>query len=61
MCSQKTTQVLCLQMAFTYQFALVYAWIVFIFTSTYDIEIINCPRKVTGRVIAVYPYNSSDE
>ena len=30
-------------------------------TSIYDIEIIYCPKKVTGRVFAEYPYNSTNE
>ena len=46
---------------FTYQLILVYLWIVFILTSMYDIEIIHCPKKVTGRVFVVYPYNSTNE
>ena len=46
---------------FTYQLAVVYLWIVFKLTSTYDIEIIYCPKKVTGRVFAQYPYNSTNE
>ena len=61
MCNQRAIQILCLALVLTYQFALVYAWIVFILTSTYDIEKIYCPRKTTGRVFAVYPYNITDE
>ena len=46
---------------FTYQLAVVYLWIVFKLTGTYDIEIIYCPKKVTGRIFAQYPYNSTNE
>ena len=46
---------------FTYQLIVVYLWIVFKLTSTYDIEIIYCPKKGTGRVFVEYPYNSTNE
>ena len=38
MCNQRAIQVLCLALVLTYQFALVYVWIVFILTSAYDRE-----------------------
>ena len=46
---------------FTYQLAVVYLWIVFKLTSTYDKEIIYCQKKVTGRVFVEYPYKSTNE
>ena len=63
MCTPKAKEVICLAWFFTYQLVLVYLWVVFILTSTYDrsIEIVYCPRKITGRVFVVYPYNSTNE
>ena len=61
MCTQGHREVLCLAWFFTYQLVVVYAWIIFILSSTYDIEILYCPQKTTGKVFAVYPYNSTDE
>ena len=61
MCTPRDREVICLAGFFTYQLVLVYLWVVFILTSTYDIEIVYCPRKITGRVFVVYPYNSTNE
>ena len=61
MCTSRNKEVICLAWFFTYQLAVVYLWIVFKLTSTYNIEIIYCPKKVTGRVFAQYPYNSTNE
>ena len=61
MCTPRNREVICLAWFLTYQLVLVYLWVVFILTSTYDIEIVYCPKKVTGRVFIVYPYNSTNE
>ena len=61
MCTSKAKEVICLAWFFTYQLVLVYLWVVFILTSKYDIEIVYCPGKVTGRVFVVYPYNNTNE
>ena len=61
MCTPRNKEVICLAWFFTYQLFIVYLWIVFKLTSTYDIEIIYCSKKVTGRVFVVYPYNSTNE
>ena len=55
MCTSRNKEVLCLAGFFIYQVALIYMWIIFILTSAYDIEIVYCPRKVTGKVFVVYP------
>ena len=51
MCTSRSREVICLAWFLTYQLALVYLWVVYILTSTYDIEIVYCPKKVTGRVL----------
>ena len=61
MCIPKAKEVICLASFFTYQLVLVYLWVVFILTSKYDMEIVYCPRKITGRVFVVYPYNNTNE
>ena len=61
MCNQRAWETVCLAWFLIYQVVLLYAWTIFILTSTYDIEIIYCPKKITGRVFAVYPYNRTNE
>ena len=61
MYNSRNKEVICLAWFFTYQLFLVYLWVVFILTSTYDIEIVYCPRKITGKAFVVYPYNSTNE
>ena len=61
MCNQRTQQVVCLAWFFTYQLALLYGWIIIILSASFDIEIMYCPAKLTGKVLSVYPYNSTDE
>ena len=47
MCNQRALETVCLAWFFVYLPALVYVWTIFILTSTYDIEIVYCPRKIT--------------
>ena len=61
MCNQNINQVICLAMFFTYQFALLYGWIIFILASQFDVEVMYFPRRITGKVFSVYPYNMTDE
>ena len=61
MCTSRNKEVLCLAEFLIYQVALIYMWIIFILTSAYDIEIVYCLRKITGKVFVVYPYNSTNE
>ena len=61
MCTSRNKEVLCLAGFLIYQVALIYMWIIFILTSAYDIEIVYCPRKITGKFFVVYPYNSTNE
>ena len=61
MCTSRNKEVLCLAGFVIYQVALIYMWIIFILTGAYDIEIVYCQRKVTGKVFVVYPYNSTNE
>ena len=61
MCSPRTKQVMCLAWFFTYQLALLYGWIIFILSASFDMEIMYCPTKLTGKVFSVYPYNSTNE
>ena len=61
MCTTRNKEVLCLAGFLIYQVALIYMWIIFILTRAYDIEIVYCPRKITGGVFVVYPYNSTNE
>ena len=43
-----------------YHVTLVYMWIIFLL-STHNIETFYCPNKVTGRVLVIYPDNSTNE
>ena len=61
MCNRRAWETICLAWFFVYQLILVYVWAIFILTSTYDIEIVYCPKKISGRVFVVYPYNSTNE
>ena len=47
MCNPRNREVISLAWFLTYQLILVYLWVVYILTSTYDIEIVYCPRKLT--------------
>ena len=60
MCNHRAREGICLAGFFIYQVALVYVWIIFLL-STHDIETFYCPNKVTGRVLVIYPDNSTNE
>ena len=53
MCDHRGQQICCLAAFFTYQFAMVYIWLLFIVTSNNIAELIYCPQKVTGRTLEV--------
>ena len=60
MCTYRDREGVCLAAFFIYQVALVYVWIIFLL-STQDIETFYCPNKITGKILTVYPYNSTNE
>ena len=61
MCDPGTKQTLCLACFFLYQLVVLYGWIIFTLSSSFDIEIMYCPAKLTGKVFSVIPYNITDE
>ena len=46
MCTPRDREVICLAWFLTYQLVLVYLWVIFILTSTYDIEIVFVQEKL---------------
>ena len=61
MCSSGTKQTLCLAWFILYQLALLHGWIIFTLSASFDIEVMYCPAKLTGKVFSVIPYNITDE
>ena len=61
MCDHRGQQMYCLAAFFTYQFAMVYVWLLFILTSNDIAELMYCPQKVTGRAFEIGLYNHTNE
>ena len=61
MCDHRGQQMYCLAAFFTYQFVMVYVWLLFILTSNDIAELMYCPQKVTGRVFEIGLYNHTNE
>ena len=61
MCRHRTKQTCCLAAFFTYQVALIYVWILFILSSNDIAELMYCPQRITGQVVARQTYNHTDE
>ena len=61
MCDHRGQQMYYLAAFFTYQFVMVYVWLLFILTSNDIAELMYCPQKVTGRAFEIGPYNHTNE
>ena len=61
MCRSRTRQMCCLAAFFTYQTALIYIWVLFILSSNDIAELMYCPQRITGQVVARQTYNHTDE
>ena len=61
MCDHRRQQMYYLAAFFTYQFAMVYVWLLFGLTSNDIAELMYCPQKVTGRAFEIGPYNHTNE
>ena len=61
MCNPRRSQVCCLAAFFTYQFAMMYLWLMFILTTNLDMELIYCPSGLTGRITPFSLHNNTDE
>ena len=61
MCRSRTKQTCWLAAFFTYQVALIYIWVLFILSSNDIAELMYCPQRITGQVVAMQTYNHTDE